>query len=87
MIRIPRKTAFPWIQRNTLTDKIGEQGMETCALYRAESMTNFQEEEPVPTVQRIECPVREPIHSQEKQEEERLSMIPTRVEEKMDNTN
>jgi len=61
--------------------------METCAPYRVESMTSFLEEAPVLIVQRGGCPEREPIHSQEKQEEERLSMIPTRVEEKMDNTN
>ena len=61
--------------------------METYALYRAESTTNFQEGEPVPAVRRAECPVREPIHLQERQEEEWLARIPTGEEEKTDNTN
>lgn len=61
--------------------------METCAPYRAESTTNFLEEEPVLIVQQVECPVREPIRSQEKKEEERFAMTPIRGEEKTDNTN
>ena len=61
--------------------------METYALYRVESTTNFRGEEPVPIVQQAECPEREPIRSQEKREEGRFARTPTRVEEKTDNTN
>jgi hypothetical protein len=64
-----------------------EQESETYVLYRVESATNFQEGEPMPIVQRDGCPVREPIRLQEKQEAEQFAMIPTRVEEKTDNTN
>ncbi len=87
MIHIPRKTVSPSTQKNTQKDKIGEQESETYVPYKVESTTNFLEEELVPIVQRGGCPVREPIHSQEKQGEERFARTPTRGEEKKDSTN
>ena len=87
MTHIPRKNVYPLIQMSKRKDKTEEREMEICALYMVESVTSFLEEEQVPIVQRGEYPVHEPTHFQENEEVMLFSMIPTRVEERMDNTN